>query len=513
MTLNYHHVKRVIASSNIIAVPGALLCFYLIALCIKHILAYSAWDFTLCLVVGSILCASDPVSVINLLKEISTGSNSSIRLTYFIELEALLNDGIALVLFEILTIKHTTVNEYVIYFIRVIFISPLIGIALGLGNIALLHMFQQKISVTDIYIQIVSTVICAYLTFFIAHYILGVSGIIACCAAGVTFSYYGKPLILKEELMHGFWGTLEFICNTLIFLLSGLIVGYKSVQYVHYADIGSIFIIYILMNIIRFVTLLICHYPISKLILDYDFRHSIFVAFSGIKGSMSLLLAILLESHTIEDSSDTYAGDKLFPKADVDRAVFVICGVVTCTLVFNGFLVGSVLQWLNLIEKNSEHDELMLSFVKLRLIKTSRELVSSYKRSLPKDVHDFLLSASSILKRENNNSNSMTPQNSKVEINMSPDTSKWIQSPDNIDTPVRTHSLASLTDYVRGVANIELAKFNSDENYKLMPSLEVHNTDINISRSNSSVALSEMGSPASPTSQTIEIEKNKSIQL
>jgi hypothetical protein len=186
------------------------------------------------------------------------------------------------------------------------------------------------------------------------------------------------------------------------------------------------------------------------LILDYDFRHSIFVAFSGIKGSMSLLLAILLESHTIEDSSDTYAGDKLFPKADVDRAVFVICGVVTCTLVFNGFLVGRVLQWLKLIEKNTEHDDLILSFVKLRLIKESKDVIKSLKHELAGDKHKFVLNSCSIL------------QNIK-EARKQP-----AISPSN--------SMSNLASYVRNVSNAELAL------------LVVSSKDIQLSNNETSVA-------------------------
>ena len=49
--------------------------------------------------------------------------------------EALLNDGMAIVLFGALTSpSYKTANDTVLYFIRVLFISPLIGIALGLGK-------------------------------------------------------------------------------------------------------------------------------------------------------------------------------------------------------------------------------------------------------------------------------------------------------------------------------------------------------------------------------------------
>jgi hypothetical protein len=49
--------------------------------------------------------------------------------------EALLNDGMALVLFTTLTSSElSTPGEIAIYFVRVIFFSPLVGVTLGLGD-------------------------------------------------------------------------------------------------------------------------------------------------------------------------------------------------------------------------------------------------------------------------------------------------------------------------------------------------------------------------------------------
>lgn len=55
--------------------------------------------------------------------------------------EALLNDGMALVLFEaLITPEFDTPLKVVYYFLRVIFISPVLGIAFGLGK----YVFQRQ---------------------------------------------------------------------------------------------------------------------------------------------------------------------------------------------------------------------------------------------------------------------------------------------------------------------------------------------------------------------------------
>lgn len=58
--------------------------------------------------------------------------------------EALLNDGMALVLFEaLITPEYDTSVKILYYFVRVIFISPLLGLAMGLGTITDLSNSDQ----------------------------------------------------------------------------------------------------------------------------------------------------------------------------------------------------------------------------------------------------------------------------------------------------------------------------------------------------------------------------------
>jgi NhaP-type Na+/H+ or K+/H+ antiporter len=60
MSLNYHHVKGAIASSLILAGPGALFGTFAMAGLVKICLPYK-WSWNLCLIFGSILSATDPV--------------------------------------------------------------------------------------------------------------------------------------------------------------------------------------------------------------------------------------------------------------------------------------------------------------------------------------------------------------------------------------------------------------------------------------------------------------------
>ena len=88
MEMNIRHFRRICASAVLLAGPGSLLFTFLLAACLKHMIPYS-WSWDLCLVVGSILCATDPISVIALMKE----AGASPSLNMLITAEALLNDG------------------------------------------------------------------------------------------------------------------------------------------------------------------------------------------------------------------------------------------------------------------------------------------------------------------------------------------------------------------------------------------------------------------------------------
>jgi NhaP-type Na+/H+ or K+/H+ antiporter len=60
MSLNFHHVRGAVIPAAILAGPGALFGAFFMALLVKYLLPYN-WDWSLCLLFGCILCATDPV--------------------------------------------------------------------------------------------------------------------------------------------------------------------------------------------------------------------------------------------------------------------------------------------------------------------------------------------------------------------------------------------------------------------------------------------------------------------
>ena len=124
----------------------------------------------LALLFGSIISATDPISVLAIFKELKTVG----RLSLIIESESLLNDGTAVVLFEILLAGIVAGNLSIAKAAGQFFLAVLVGAALGIA----LGYVASKITATvnDPQIEITLTTIVAYGNYLLAHH-LHLSGV------------------------------------------------------------------------------------------------------------------------------------------------------------------------------------------------------------------------------------------------------------------------------------------------------------------------------------------------
>ena len=184
-----------------------------------------AWSEQAALMLGVILSATDPVAVVALLKEL--GCKASLATA--IEGESLLNDGTALVMFTILVKIVEGDNsdgwdDYIWTFIKMSFGGAAFGVLFAFSIVQLLQMiFNNALA------EITITLSAAYLCFFVAEYLFHVSGIIAVVCLGLYFGHNGKTCISPEvsHFLEEFWEMLAFFGNTLIFVVAGIVIGYK----------------------------------------------------------------------------------------------------------------------------------------------------------------------------------------------------------------------------------------------------------------------------------------------
>jgi NhaP-type Na+/H+ or K+/H+ antiporter len=85
--------KRALVNILILSIPGVLLHTLALSICLKIFLNHDELSWWGCLAISSILSATDPVAILEFLKELG----SSVRFNTLIEGESLLNNGTAMV--------------------------------------------------------------------------------------------------------------------------------------------------------------------------------------------------------------------------------------------------------------------------------------------------------------------------------------------------------------------------------------------------------------------------------
>lgn len=95
--LKWHTVRRLLPSALLLAGPGVLFGAAATAVLVKYTFPHG-WSWPQCALFGAMFSATDPVAVVAVLRE----AGLSERLRTLVDLEALLNDGTAYVLFFVL---------------------------------------------------------------------------------------------------------------------------------------------------------------------------------------------------------------------------------------------------------------------------------------------------------------------------------------------------------------------------------------------------------------------------
>lgn len=353
--LNWHRVKSGISQSMILAGPGAFISCMLTSLFIKILLPH--WPWSISFLFGAVLCATDPVSVVSLLKT----SGASNRLTILIVGESLMNDGAAMILFfffynyiESPDTPYTPITM-LLFILRMLVISPAFGCTIGLISTWVMKKAYQTYSVRDMNFYISVTLITAYVSFVFAQSesYLACSGVLSCCGAGLMLSWLGSPKIMRDHKMEELWENLEWICNTLIFLLAGVIAGIIAgkLHLINWASLGYLFAIFASLNVIRLLLVFVL-YPLLIRVdngngLKVTVNDALFITWGGVRGALGISLALIVQTCLGGNGTCPTTGDE-----DIGNEFFLyVGGVAGLSLLINGTFSAPVLQWLGLVGK------------------------------------------------------------------------------------------------------------------------------------------------------------------
>ena len=246
--------------------------------------ALVGWGWQAALLFGSLIAATDPVSVVAMMKE----QNAASRLRFLMEAESLVNDGAAAVLFSLAVAwiagEDATPGLAVMSLITTVGGGILCGLVIA-GALLLVASGSD-----DHLVEITLTVLAAYGSFVVAEK-LHVSGVLATLTAGMLVGNWGRGAQLSDyggEAMISFWDFAAFLANSVVFLLIGSREAAQPLgAYVWPAAIGTALVL---------VGRAMAVYPITQLFQGSALatnlltRHILF--WGGLRGVLALALAL-----------------------------------------------------------------------------------------------------------------------------------------------------------------------------------------------------------------------------
>ncbi len=274
--LPFEDLRRNLAPILTLAVPGVLVTT-LLAGGIVH--QGAGLPLAYAIVFGSIVAATDPVAVIALLRTLHVPR----RLQVLLESESLLNDGTAIVVYNLAVASALSgtiqPGEALLDFIRVSGFGIVIGLALGwLASVAIAR-------INDHLIETSITFVLAFGAYLVAES-FHVSGVLAVVAAGLVNGNIGPRGMSATTriVVFNFWEFMSFLANSFVFLLIGLAVDIPLLVENWQAILWGIFA-----GLLARLLVIYGFFPRSPT-LPTSWKHILY--WGGLRGAVSLALVL-----------------------------------------------------------------------------------------------------------------------------------------------------------------------------------------------------------------------------
>ena len=205
-------------------------------------------------------------------------------------------------------------------------------------------------------LEINATVSVSYMVFYVAESTeLKVSGIIAIVVMGLYMTNIGKTRISSgsAHAVHHVWSYIGFVAETVIFIVSGIIMGQKAW---HENEIGpedyiKLVGIYIVLHFIRFFCILMFWPCLRKMGYGMTFKQVILATYAGLRGAVGLSLALMVQTSPHIDP---------FVK---DLVLLDVAGVALLTLIINASTTEWLVKKLGLTAQSEIQQNILLTLI------------------------------------------------------------------------------------------------------------------------------------------------------
>lgn len=351
--INFNDLRRNLPTILLLAVPGVIIA----TLAVGGLVSLTTpLTLPVALVFGALISATDPVAVVALFRALGAPK----RLAVLVEGESLLNDGTAIVMFNLVlavaVVGRFDFIEGVADFLRVASGGVVVGFLLG-------WLIAQLIARIDDYlIETTLTTVLAFGAYLIAER-LHFSGVLAVVVAGLINGNMGPQGMSPTTriVLFNFWEYVAFLANSFVFLLIGLEINVPTLleywQPIAFAVLAVV------------ITRAVVTYGLGWLSNRFNepipFRWLHVLNWGGLRGAIALALALSLPA-------------TLGPQRDLVR--ILAFGVVLFTLLVQSTTMRPLIRWLGIVMRDPIRTEYELRHARLMAFRSAASHLDAMHR-------------------------------------------------------------------------------------------------------------------------------------
>jgi len=342
--LSLAELRRNLPHVLILAVPGVMVKTFIVGVIVSMSTPLS---LPIALTFGALVSATDPVAVVALFRTL----NAPKRLAVLVEGESLLNDGTAIVIFNLMLSIALTGQVDVLAssldFVRVTAGGVAVGVTLGW----LIDQFIARVD--DHLVEMTLTTVLAFGAYLLAEE-LHFSGVLAVVAGGLMCGNIGSRRMSPTTLiiLSNLWEYIAFLANSLVFLLIGLQVHITTLI----AAWQPILVAILAVIAARAVVVYGLGRLVSRWIEPMPMRWLHILSWGGLRGAISLALALSLPIDL---------------RADRELMTAMAFGVVLFTLFVQGTTIRPLLGRLGIISRSATQTDYQMYQARLTAIQAA----------------------------------------------------------------------------------------------------------------------------------------------